>query len=366
MQPGWLNRFYHQHTDGQCDHGDEITDGDVSRRDFVKSGFVAGVAAGMTVAQTTGGTTPAAAQPATPNPLSNQWWPSPWGQNDEQGAGRRITPAKVLEAARLIKTGKIYPLGRVLEPGIPNFGERIGARIVIPGTPTGGPFGKQKLYYHDEFFVGEIAQTGSQFDGLGHIGMVAGDGKIRYYNGFTQDEVGAAYGLKKLGAEHLKPFFTRGILLDVLALKGGDRLPINYIITVDDITQTLRRQNIREPGEGDAVIFNTGHGKLWKKDNAEYNKGCPGPGLAAGRWLADRKISVVGADTWPVEAVPGDNPDLPFVCHALWIPMNGIHINENLYTEDLAKDRVYEFAWSFNPLPLKGATGSPGNSVAIA
>ena len=27
---------------------------------------------------------------------------------------------------------------------------------------------------------------------------------------------------------------------------------------------------------------------------------------------------------------------------------------------------VYEFAWSFNPLPLKGATGSPGNSVAIA
>jgi hypothetical protein len=46
--------------------------------------------------------------------------------------------------------------------------------------------------------------------------------------------------------------------------------------------------------------------------------------------------------------------------------MNGIHINENLFTEDLAKDRVYEFAWSFNPLPLKGATGSPGNSVAIA
>ena len=46
--------------------------------------------------------------------------------------------------------------------------------------------------------------------------------------------------------------------------------------------------------------------------------------------------------------------------------MNGIYINENLDTEPLARDRVYEFAWSFNPLPLKGATGSPGNSVAIA
>jgi kynurenine formamidase len=368
MQPGWLKQYYHQHVVGEEERGEETTapaDGEVSRRDFVKTGFVTGMAAGMTMAQATGGATPAAAQQVT-NPLSNRWWPSPFGAGDEQGAGKRITPAKVVEAARLIKTGKVYPLGRVLEKGIPVFGERLGGHVVIPGTPTGGPFGKHQLYYHDELFVGEIGQAGSQFDGLGHIGMTAGDGKIRYYNGFTQEEVGAAYGLKKLGAEHLKPFFTRGILLDVLALKGGERLPINYIITVDDIVQTLRRQNIKEPGEGDAVIFNTGHGKLWKKDNVEFNKGCPGPGLTAGRWLADKKISVVGADTWPVEAVPGENPDLIFGCHAIWITMNGIHINENLFTEDLAKDRVYEFAWSFNPLPLKGATGSPGNSVAIA
>ena len=41
-------------------------------------------------------------------------------------------------------------------------------------------------------------------------------------------------------------------------------------------------------------------------------------------------------------------------------------INENLNLEELAQDRAYEFAWSFNPLPVKGGTGSPGNSVAIA
>jgi kynurenine formamidase len=46
--------------------------------------------------------------------------------------------------------------------------------------------------------------------------------------------------------------------------------------------------------------------------------------------------------------------------------MNGIHINENLNLDGLVKDKVYEFAWSFNPLRLTGATGSPGNSVAIA
>ena len=46
--------------------------------------------------------------------------------------------------------------------------------------------------------------------------------------------------------------------------------------------------------------------------------------------------------------------------------MNGIFINENLDLEELAADKAYEFAWSFNPVPIKGATGSPGNSVAIA
>ena len=363
MQPGWLKQYFHQHVDEACDHGEKDNADTVSRREFVKSSFVAGVATGMAAAGTAG---TAEAQQTFNNPLGGKWWPSPWGDKDERGAGHRITPAKVLEAAKLIKTGKIYPLGRVLEKGIPNFGERLGAHVVIPGSPTGGPFGTQKLVYHDELFVGEIGQAGSQFDGLGHIGMTAGDGKVRYYNGFTQEEVHGTYGLKKLGAEHLLPFFTRGILLDVLALKGGDRLKIDYVITVDDIVQTLRRQNIKEPGEGDAVIFHTGHGKLWKKDNAEYNKGCPGPGITAGKWLADKKVCVVGADTWPVEAVPGENPNVPFGCHAIWVTMNGIHINENLDTEALARDRVYEFAWSFNPLPLKGGTGSPGNSVAIS
>jgi kynurenine formamidase len=114
------------------------------------------------------------------------------------------------------------------------------------------------------------------------------------------------------------------------------------------------------------VLFRTGHIKLWKKDTTEFNKGHAGPGETAAQWLADRKIACVGADTWAVEAVPGENEKKPFICHAIWIPLNGIHIIENQYLEELAQDKVYEFAWSFNPLPLVGATGSPGNSVALA
>ena len=133
-----------------------------------------------------------------------------------------------------------------------------------------------------------------------------------------------------------------------------------------DVTQALSRQGIREPGEGDVVLFHTGHSKLWKTFNAEYNKGCPGPGKTVANWLVGKGVMVVGADTWPVEAVPGEDAERPFECHSIWLTMNGIYINENLNLEGLVKDRVYEFAYSFNPLRLTGATGSPGNSVALA
>src|SRR2546427_8117726 len=128
MQPGWLKQYFHQHVDPQ--HVD------VSRRDFVKSGFVAGVAAGV-AAGAAGSAEQAEAQTYI-NPLGGQWWPSSWGAQDVRGANNRITPQKVLEAARLIKTGKVYQLGFVLEKGIPLFGERLGAHVVLPGTPTGG------------------------------------------------------------------------------------------------------------------------------------------------------------------------------------------------------------------------------------
>ena len=339
MQSEWLNaNFPHrQHKPGQphadgADTSVEPPTGGVSRRDFVKTSFAAGMAAGMVAGGVGGSSEPAAA--AEESPLG-KWWPSEWGPEDEIGASHRMTPTKVLEAASLIQKGNIYRLGMTIEAGIPLFGAR-HVSITIPGGPTGGPFGSQKLMYNDDMFSGEIGQVGSQFDGLGHIGAMVGN-TVRYYNGFTQEQVGGAYGLKKLGVHHVKPFFTRGIMLDVLSLKGGERLPIGYVITLDDVAQTLRRQNISEPREGDVVLFRTGHIKLWMKDNTRFNKGCPGPGETVATWLAERKIACVGADSWPVEAVPGEDPERPFVCHNIWLTMHGIYIIENQYLEDLAK-----------------------------
>jgi kynurenine formamidase len=373
MQGGWLEQFHRRaaatpKTEGETTVPPEAP-GEVSRRAFIQSGLATGVTASMAAGTMLAQTQVAQAQAAGDTPIGPKWWPSRWGPQDEAGGSNWITPAKVLEAARLIKTGKIYELGHVYETGMPLFGARVFA-LRIPGTPTGGPFGKNKLVFHDEFVSTEIGQVGTQFDGLGHIGCITGkDGdmtEMRYYNGFTEAEMANAYGLQKLGIEKCKPFFTRGVLVDVAGLKGR-MLNMGEEIKVADVQAALQRQGIAESSiqPGDGVFFNTGWGSLWMKDNARFNQGEPGIGMEVAQWCAAKQLALVGADTWATEVVPNPNPDLAFVVHNELITKHGIFNHENLDFTDLLTDKVSEFVYVFAPLRIKGGTGSPGRPIAI-
>jgi kynurenine formamidase len=284
------------------------------------------------------------------------WYPSRWGAEDQRGAANRMTPAKVLEAKNLIVRGQTYQMGRVYESGMPMFGTRHYS-LRIP--KVFGPNGTNEAYYHDEIISGELGQIGTQFDGLGHIGV--GD---LYYNGNRATEFAKAEGLSRLGIENVGPLVTRGVLLDVAAYKGQPMLDGGYEITLADLEGALKRQNL-SIRSGDAVFIHTGWGSLWLKDNARFIQNAPGIGVAAAQYLVEREIVLAGSDTWAVEVAPNPDSTLAFPVHQLFIPKNGIYIFENLATEELARDSVYEFAFMFAPLRLRGATGSPGNPLAI-
>jgi kynurenine formamidase len=51
--------------------------------------------------------------------------------------------------------------------------------------------------------------------------------------------------------------------------------------------------------------------------------------------------------------------------HQWNLTRQGIYHLENLDLEALSADQIYEFAFMFSPLRLKGATGSPGNPIAV-
>jgi kynurenine formamidase len=286
----------------------------------------------------------------------SNWYPSRWGAADQRGAANRMTPAKVLEAKDLITAGTVYQLGRVYEAAMPLFGTRHYS-LRIP--QTFGPLGSNRTMYHDEIVSAEIGQVGTQFDGLGHIGV--GD---LFYNGNDRRQFATGDGLTKLGVENVGAIVTRGVLVDVAAFKGAAQLPGTYEITRADITGALERQRT-EIRAGDVVLVHTGWGSHWLTNNATFVASAPGIGVGAAEYLVEREVVLVGSDTWATEVVPNPNPELQFPVHQLLIPRNGIYIFENLATEELARDRVYEFAFFFAPLKLKGGTGSPGNPIAI-
>jgi kynurenine formamidase len=332
----------------------------------------------------------ATAQNTNDEPIDQKWAPAEWGADDKIGAPNRTTPQLVLKAIGLVKQGKVATLGKIYAADAPAFGTR-SWKLFIPGLPTGGPFGNQKLVYNDEYVATELGQIGTQFDGPGHIGVITSKGMF-YYNGrFLGGKDINASGLGPLGVEHVgqKGFVCRGVVLDAVALRGG-QLPIPKensasdpgIVTPKDIDEMIKRQGIAPIGEGDCVFLHTGHGDIWHPKNwdtfdagekvkrvAQFNSGEPGFGISACDYLAERKIILTGADTWAVEAVgkgsAGENAGQPFECHIKMQTKRGIWNLENLDLTQLVADKAYEFLFVWSPLKMKGATGSPGNPVAL-
>lgn len=306
-------------------------------------------------------------------PLGSKWWPNPlWGAGDEAGSTNWYTkPEVVLRALAQVKTGKVYRLGHDYTADMPMFGQR-SFNLRIPSAPTGGRFGSTRSVYHDEFLAAEIGQVGTQLDGLGHVGVQTGaDGDkntMRWYNGFTAQEMNSAYGLLKLGTEELHPIVARGILLDIAAARGVETMEAGEVISLEDIRAALKRQGMEgfEFQPGDAVLFRTGWEKFWIVDNEKYNNGAPGIGMEVARWAAEVvKAGLTGADTWIVDAIPDPDPQCVFCVHTFLQTRHGIVNQENLTLAELARDRVYVFAYIVTPVPIKGATGSIGSPIAI-
>ncbi len=289
-------------------------------------------------------------------PPENQRCPSKWGAGDQRGSGNHMKPETVLRAARLIRTGEVFELGRVLSGSMPFFGTR---RFDVNTKRTVMNPQSNRRGSNEEIVVGEIGQVGTQFDGFSH--QTIGNSM---YNCVALDETATRTGFTKLGIENVGALMTRGVLIDVAALKGVDILPDTYEITVADLQLTLERQK-QTLQPGDAVLIHTGWGALWGKDNARYVKTNPGIGVAAAQWLAAQDPMLIGSDNWSVEVAPNPDPELSLPTHQIMLVVNGIHLLENLRLEQLAAGRVYTSALIVQPLKIQGGTGSTVAPIAI-
>src|SRR5688572_3807511 len=183
---------------------------------------------------------------------------------------------------------------------------------------------------NEEIVISEIGQVGTQFDGFSH--QTIGDSM---YNCVKVDDVATRTGFSRLGIEKVGALMTRGVLIDVAALKGVEMLPDTYEITVADLQESLKRQSVTlQPG--DAVIVHTGWGRLWGKDNARYMRTSPGLGFAAAEWLVRQDPMLVGADNSGVNVTPNPDKTVSNPVHQIMLVVNGIHLLENLKLDELS------------------------------
>jgi kynurenine formamidase len=307
-------------------------------------------------------------------PLGSKWWPNQlWGADDEAGSTNWYTQPEVVKRGLAeAKEGKVYKLGHAYTSKMPMFGERKWV-LRIPATPTGGPFGANKIVWHDEFLSTEIGQVGTQFDGLGHIGVQLGpDGQrdqMHFYNGFVESEFATAYGLTKLGTEKLHPIVARGVLLDIAGARGVDVMNKGECASMDDVKAALAKQGMADFQfqPGDYLLFRYGWEAHWD-DAAAYNDGSPGICAETANWVANEvQAGGTGGDTWnATDPVPYPGEEACAFCiHQMLQTRHGIVNQENLRLTQLVDDGTFVFTYIYSPAPIEGGTGSIGSPIAI-
>jgi kynurenine formamidase len=293
---------------------------------------------------------PPSAAPAATAP----WWPSPFGAEDEIGMLNHVDERKRVEALSLVREGRLYDLGRVLDETVPVFPGRFFRQTLVTtahhANPDGG-VGDNGVNWITEQVTG-TQQLGTHLDALSHL--QSGD---RGYNGWTVAELAGTAGVMRLGVETVPQIVTTGWLVDAAAARGVERLERGDVIELEDVAGV-------EPEPGDAVLFHTGWGARWS-DAESYLDGEPGPGCAVAHWLAEHGVALTGCDTWSFGPVPAEDPARPFEVPQILNVRHGVFVVENLNTLALAAAGVRRFCLILTHARLRGATGAWTSPIAL-
>ena len=302
------------------------------------------------------------AQGTAPRPLVtqaefNRWqrdlsnW-GRWGKDDQAGALNLITAAKRREAAALVKDGITVSLAVDVNEARSADNPTPYERVV---TTAGPPYAMDRLAvtYHGGAHTHMDALSHRLFDG-------------RIYNGFDATEVTLEDGAKKdsIYTAHAG-IVTRGVLMDIPALKGVPYLQPGTRIFVEDLEAWERKSGVRVSA-GDALFIRTGR---WVRAKTGATASSDTSGLDASviPWLKRRDVAVIASE-FALDARPSSD-GLGLAVHDFALAYLGIHVIDNCDLTALAEAAGARKRWAFQfiaaPLPIRTGTGSPINPIAV-
>ena len=175
--------------------------------------------------------------------------------------------------------------------------------------------------------------------------------ELLFLSTHTGTHIDAPYHFVKKG-QKIDQIVTKRLVTEAVLIKirkGSDQA-----ITKTDIEKFEKK--FGKIDDGSTVIFHTG----WQKNLNKKSYFLKNPGLAvsAAKYLASKKINLVGIDSPSIDL----GKDEKFSVHHV-LAKEGILIAENL--SNLDKINSEEFHLIVAPLKLKNATGSPIRAMAL-
>lgn len=282
-----------------------------------------------------------------------------WGAEDEAGAPNLIGAEQVRLAAGLVRSGRVIGLAQKISDRLPVPGHRAGV-LHFMGRDGGDYAAGAKRPGGFQFAEDTVVlplHLGTHIDALCHAWC---DDCL--YNGFPGNTVRSTTRALRCGVEKMPPLITRGVLLDVVRLRGGPAAP-GDTIGRDEVQGAAKQAGVTLR-DGDAVLIRTGW--LESQDAAagiDFNRE-PGIDVEAALWLAESGVAMVGADNFAIEVLPFPDATV-FPVHQRLIRDYGIPLLEGLVLRELGEAGATEFLFAALPLPIVGATGSPVAPVAV-
>jgi kynurenine formamidase len=287
-----------------------------------------------------------------------------WGDDDERGTQNLIDADATRRGLATVVDGRQLSLAIPLDQTAPQEGGAPGRinplrTMIAVNTSYTGLEGDAA--FNDDMVVMAMA-AGTHIDALAHVTY---GGFL--YNGFPDSVITAEGGATRCGADKIDPILTRGVLLDVAAARGVDRLEPGYAVTADDLDAAVELAKVTiEPG--DVALVRTGHVQHLKGGKPKvYNKESPGLGARTVRWTRARDLGAVFLDTYVYDVWPPEDWKAMMVVHMLHIrdmgQLQGQNFDLEALAADCAADGRYEFLFSANPEPFTGACSAPVNPV---
>lgn len=290
----------------------------------------------------------------------------------EIGRVGELGPADVLAALGSAGQGRVYDLDAGRFVGMPQWDGHPRFTLTPYRTPQGVKQAQDVELFARERNAAGVSMltelmitgmhTGTHLDALCHIT----DGDDTWYGGYKAADCCGDFGPVRADAATIPPIIVPGVLLDVAGHRGVPYLERGHGLSRADLEEVAAAQGTPIAPKS-CVLIRTGLMSVWPDRERYLATDGAGPDLDGARWLIDdRECAVLGSDTSTVEQIPSSDPANPHPVHEFALRQRGVHLLENAYLEDLARDRVYAFALICLPLKIAGATGSMVRPVAIA